>query len=313
MKLRNIFVICRDNYNAIKQITGQSVTINNRSGIKITGWNKARSALLKLREVASLTAEVDELINSVPDFYRTQNEFNVNNSEWDKIESAKNTLIRTMDDTIDLYDKMGMNTEERIGLDIKLPDFNDFSEFVKYINDIEFVLNKCPFLQNEDEKLVFENVDIGTTWLTFLVIGGAALTGGSILLNNIAAFVDKCVVIRSHFLTTQKQKLELESAKRSESEKKIISGYLDDLYKRQVDIAIKELEDVTNYPVENKDGDEFGRIEQCFNKMGVLLEKGLQIRSSIDSPKEAQALFEPLEMKYLEISDSLKLLEKKEE
>lgn len=58
---------------------------------------------------------------------------------------------------------------------------------------------------------------------------------------------------------------------------------------------------------------EFGRIEQCFEKMGVLIEKGLQIRASIDSPSETKALFEPLEMKYLEIGNTLKLLEKNKE
>ena len=65
--------------------------------------------------------------------------------------------------------------------------------------------------------------------------------------------------------------------------------------------------------VKNEDGDEMGRINLCFEKMGELIDKGLQIRSSVDAPKEAQALFKPLEMKYLQISNSLKLLENKDE
>lgn len=305
--------MCRDNYDLIKGISGEDVTINNRSGVCVSGWDDARNALIKLHEVDSLKDEADALINSVPEFYVNSDSFNITREEWNRIESAKYTLLRTMDDTVDLYEKMGIDTEERVGLDIKLPKFNDFSEFVKYINDIEFVLTKCPFLQDNNEKLIFENVDVGSTWLTFLVIGGAVTASGSVLLNNIASFVDKCIILRSHFLTTQKQKVELEAEKRDKAEKEIISKYIDDLYKNLVDSTIKELEKTTNHTVKNEDGDEFGRIEQCFDKMGVLIEKGLQIRASIDSPNATQALFEPLEMKYLEVDNALKLLEKKEE
>lgn len=312
MKLRNIYVICRDNYDSIKHINGQNVTIANRTEIKVSGWDDARNALIRLREVASFMDEADSLIEAVPGLYRNSGTFSVNNDEWNRISSAKSTLIRTMDDTMNLYEKMGMDNEERSGIDIKLPKFNDFSEFVKYLDDIEFVLTKCPFLQDKDEKIEFENVDIGSTWLTFFIAGGVATAGASVLLNNIAAFIDKCIIIRSHFLTTQKQKLELEDEKRDENEKKIISKYIDDSYKKVVDAAIKELEEVTKYPVKNEDGDEIGRIKQCFEKMGILIDKGLQIRASIDSPNETKVLFEPLEMKYLSISENLKLIEANE-
>ena len=206
---------------------------------------------------------------------------------------------------------MGLNTEERIGIDIKLPKYRDFSEFVQYVNDLEKILTKCPFLQAENEELVFDNVDVGSTWLSFVVVANIAIAGGSVLLNNIAAFVDKCIVLRSHYLTLKKQKAQLESDERTEAEKETIRKYLEDMYKMQVDAAIKELEETTGHKVENKDGDENGRINFCMEKMGALIDLGLQIHSSIDSPKETQVLFEPLEMKYSRISDSLKLLEKK--
>ena len=49
------------------------------------------------------------------------------------------------------------------------------------------------------------------------------------LLNNIAAFVDKCIVIRSHYLTLHKQKHELEQDQRAADEKATISKYLDEM------------------------------------------------------------------------------------
>lgn len=313
MKLRNIYIICRNNYDAINDLEGKNSLLNSRACIAVSGWNNALSALMDTKNVKSLEKESNEVINAVPELFRTKDTFNITEKEWEKIYSAKETLLRTMDDTIDLYEKMGMDTENRTGIDIKLPDFSDFTEFVDYLNDIQFVFTKCPFLQSSKEEFRFENVDVGSTWLTFLVVGGAALTGGSILLNNIVSFIDKCIILRSHYLTVEKQKQDLKNEKRSEEEKKIIFSYVDDLYKKEVDRAIQELEEITDYKVENKDGDERGRIEQCFEKMSNLLDKGLQIYSTIDAPNETKMLFEPIEMKYLGKSDERKLLEKKEE
>lgn len=313
MKFRNIYEICRNTYSSIDSISGENVTIGSRNGVHVSGWDDASHALIKLRKIESLKNEADTLFDAAPEFYRDCETFNVTNEEWSRILLAKKQLMKTMDVIVDLYETMGMNTDDERGLDIKLPKFNDFSEFVKYIEDIEFVLTKCPFLQDDNEKLIFENVDIGSTWLTFFVVGGISLFGVSVLLNNVAAFIDKCIVIRSHYLTIQQQKNELEAEKSDEAEKRIISKYLDNLYKKEVDSAIKELEETTKHKVKNDDGDEFGRIEQCFEKMGNLIEKGLQIRANINSSKETRALFEPLEMKYIEVDNTLKLLEKKEE
>ncbi len=312
MKLRNIYFVCRDNYNVIDNFEAKDKIIGGREGKEISGWNDVLNALMNTRKIKSLEKESDSVINAVPELFRTQDKFNVRPEEWRMIYSAKKTLLRTLDDTMDLYEKMGMDTENRNGIDIKLPSFNDFTEFVDYLNDLRFVFTKCPFIQSSDEKLQFDNVDVGSTWLTFFVAGGA-LAGGSILLNNIASFIDKCIILRSHYLTVKKQKQDFENENKSEEEKKIILGYINSLYGKEVDTAIQELERITDYKIENKDGDERGRIEQCFEKMRNLLDKGLQIYSAIEAPSETRRLFEPLEMKYLEISNEQKLLEKKEE
>ena len=45
MKLRNIYVICKDNYSAIKHLSSERITINGRTGSRVLGWNVAREAL----------------------------------------------------------------------------------------------------------------------------------------------------------------------------------------------------------------------------------------------------------------------------
>lgn len=123
---------------------------------------------------------------------------------------------------------------------------------------------------------------------------------------NTAAFIDQCMVIRSHYLTIQEQRRAIENDEIEQQQREAILGYIDLLYKRQVDEAIREMEEISGHEI--VDGDERGRAEQSFEKLGKLLDKGLQIYSSIDSPQETKALFEPLEMKYLSIANEMKSL-----
>ena len=315
MKLRNIYVICRDNYKAIEQISAQTVTISGRTGKRVSGWNAGREALLHVQDVSSLRKNVESIIDSVPSFFIMKDSFDIESSEWNQLSARQNTLLLAMNTIIDLYESMGMDKDmdEKAGLDIKLPPYNDFSEFTGYVKDLEFVLTKCPFFNINEEQLKFSNVDVGSSWLTFFVVAGVAVAGGSVLLNNIAAFMDKCIILRSHYLTTQKQKQDLQSEKKAIEHKEAILSYIESIYQKEVDQAIQEMEEITGYNVKNRDGDEKARIEMCFSKMGDLIDKGLQIYSTIDSPKETKELFKPLEMKYISADDELKLLTKKEE
>ena len=83
------------------------------------------------------------------------------------------------------------------------------------------------------------------------------------------------------------------------------------MYQKQVDVAISELEEKTSYKVKNEDGDEPQRIKKCIESMGSLIEQGLRIYSAIDAPKETKALFAPLDMKYISVDESVKVIEDK--
>ena len=60
-----------------------------------------------------------------------------------------------------------------------------------------------------------------------------------------------------------------------------------------------------------KDGKKRGLAEQSFEKIEKLIDKGLQIYSTIDSPQEAKVLFEPLKRKFLDTEKELKMIEKR--
>lgn len=315
MKLRNIYLICKNNYNSIKKITGNDSVVNGRTGVCIKGWEEIREALDNISKVPSMKEKTDKFWATIPRLSRRPSNpdiLDVTPNEWTSINLEKEQLLLTMETIIQLYESMDLGTESEYGIDIKLPKVNDFSEYVQYISDINFVFSKCPFLQDAQEELCFKSQDVGSLWLTF-VIFGVSVGGVSIIANNLLAFIDKCIILRSHYLNLQKQKIDLEKEKKDNKYKETILQYINDIYKKEVEKCITDLENTTGYQMENADGDEIGRIKQCLEKMGLLIDKGVQIYSTIDSPKETQALFKPLEMKYLSIEKKLKLIEEKGE
>lgn len=315
MKLRNTYIICKENYNTIDKIDFLEAVKENNIG-EIYVLNEYGKVLRTVEQLSNIDCLKDASLNllnvvSLKGVTRPLASKLYNKEACDQILRGKSFLLNRMNCIIELYESMDIDEKEneKIGLDIKLPESNDFTEFKKNISDLEFVLTKCPFFKNEKEDLRFKSIDVGSQWLTFLVTG-VSITLGSVLLNNIAAFIDKCMIIRSHKLSIEMQKEQLKKTQEDNKEKEIILKYLTTLHKNFVDNEIKKMEEICNEKI--KDGDERGRFEQCIGKLINLIDKGLQIYSTIDSPKEIKALFEPLKMKYLIVSEELKLLEKKE-
>ena len=201
----------------------------------------------------------------------------------------------------------GMSQHD-LGLEIKMPQTDNITDFAKYVNDLEFIFTKCPYFKDDKESLKLKSVDIGSIWLVIDVIG-ASIAGGSVLLHSIAAFIDKCYVIKSHKLTCENQKVEMEKAKADQKQKEEIIKTIEKVYQFSVDNAIRELEEVTK--IEIKDNEERDRINQCFDRLEKLLDEGLQIYTAIDSPKEVKALFAPIEMRYLSNKDNISKIEDK--
>ncbi|MCD8364747.1 MAG: hypothetical protein LUC83_02835 [Clostridiales bacterium] len=313
MKLRNIYVICRDNYTSISVLEVKNKNAN-RAVMEVAGWNSASDSLMNIAQIGGfMEKKAIAVIDNVPGPYMKRNSFEVSREVGDKIVRSKMEVLHALDCIISLYDDMGLSAEPSLGVDIKLPAYKDFSEYVGYLTKLEFLFSKCTFLDVEGERFEFQNVDVGSSWITFLVVG-EAIAGGSIrLIKNLLEVIERAQTLRSKHLECEKQKAALEREKQNNERKQVILDYLEESYKKAVDMVIGELETVTGCEIKNEDGDERGRIKLCLEHTGELLEQGLQFYSTIDSPQEAKALFQPMEMKYLEMEKRLELLEKKNE
>ncbi len=303
MKFENIYCLCKKYYDLFNECK-----LENKGGyISINNSTPTQRAIRQLATINYLEEQLEEFSYAIKNLRKARPDSP--DRSINDFREIKEKLLAEMDTIINLYESMDLHARELPGLDIKIPDCNNFTDFKKMITEIEFIITKCPFTQHETETLRFEGVDVGSQWISFAVSGIATIAAGSILLNNIAAFIDKCIIIRSHYLTTKQQKLEIERSSIEQGEKDELLKNINKIYKIHIENAIKELEEKTGCKI--SDGDERGRAEQSLQKMGELIDKGLQIYSSIDSPKETKALFEPLEMKYLSIEQELKAIEDK--
>ena len=315
MRFGEIYRKCKDNYDSISGYYQSIFKIyqNNTGEIITVGKDKLDEIKALNEKLKYLKKQIEQKLGDIECFKDTceRISYAISNNRLSiqqKMSIAKELLIQ-MECIIQLYESMGQN-KRGIGLDIKIPETEDITEFKKYIDGLEFVLTKCPFFQSDEASLKFRSVDIGSTWLIIAIVStSASLIAVSALLNNIVAFIDKCWVIKSHKQTYLMQQQEIEKSEFDQKKKEQLIETVLEVYKISVSNAIKELEETTGYRIQ--DGDERGRAEQSLEKLEKLIDKGLQIYASIDSPPETKALFEPLEMHYLSIAEELKRIEQK--
>lgn len=300
MEEHELYDICKKNYKLLKNI---KIELSSSYTYQITNPNHARNVIESLDRT--------EYLDSFKNFKSLFDEIGYreisDTSLVKDFRESQSKLLFIMDSIIKSYEEKYSPDETEIGLDIKLPVNANFSDFRKNIDDLDFVLTKCPFFQDKEEHLQFKSINKGSILFTFGIIGIGTL-GASLILNNIAAFIDQCFILKSHRLTIEKQKQDVEMSKYEQQQKEAIIKHLDLLYKLEVDASIKSLEDLLNHKLE--DGDEKGRVEQSIEKINKLIDQGIQIYTTLGTPEETKLLFEPLKMKYLPIEDSLKSIEK---
>ncbi len=309
MRLRNIYLKCKEHIGEVEEF--RAISVNGNNNLKhVTGWKKFSKMITEeLMPIEYLSNEAEMIIKSMPEIYLAKDTFNMDTSDWNDIDRARVELINCMADAIGLYESLEIERDEEntVGIDIKLPKTDNFSDFKKYIDQLEFILYKCPFFRKKSEEtLKFESLDVGSMWLNFICVG-ASIGTASVLLNNIAAFIDKCFIVRSHYLNLQTQKKYLEQLEKEEKTKKTVLEGLEQVYQAQVKEVIIDLQNITNIKLD--DGEEYGTVEQAFQKTNELLDKGMQIYATLNASEQNQVLFKPIEMRYLEIEEKSKLLE----
>ena len=294
MRLYGMYYTCKKHIEYVKNMKVTNKTTAREATWSIKSWAERSKVLNELAKMKPLRTPAREVYEAIPVVYRDQDEFDISGTVKDRFVAARGKLIVAMETVIDMYETINPKKviDEDYGFDIKMPEFDDLGEFSKCMEDLDFVMKQCPYLNDKDGQIKYGSIDVGSTWLTFIIVGVGATT----VMTNLAKIVDIAIKIKSHITTVKMQ----EEALRSVEIRDEIAAEVLDAYKKANRIltqnSVAELE----------------RAGKTLEKLGYWMDKGMQIYSSIDAPVEIKDVF-PLQQETNFLSDDLiKLLENKE-
>lgn len=309
MKLYNTYYFCK---RLIKVFQGERIISNNKQNQVrhyIKEWNSYKETLETLYKVPIFKDLVESIYKTVPVFVRDDESPEINDSAKKEFIKINNDIVKRMSTVIELYESMNLPQAQN-GINVKIPECQDLSEYIKYLNDINFIFTQCPYLLHKDETIKFASIDVGSIWLNFIIELSVGSTAIFYILNNLALIMDKVMVLKSHYNSIKEQKENLKIAqnksKLSESEVEIFS-ILKKHYMNEVVTSLEEEISVL------EDGDQRGRLEKSLEKLCNLLDKGVEIYAALDTPENVQVLFPALNEKEKLNENILRCLEDKEE
>lgn len=299
LKLYNAYYICNNLIGIFKNLKISKNTGQNNV-YYVENWDEYTNALKTLRTVPIFKDISDKLYELIPVFIREQSRPSIDTQTRNNLIDANNNLICKVETIIELYESMNILEKEK-GIDVKIPNCQDLKEYIKYLNDIDFVFSQCPYLLHKDETIKFSSVDVGSNWLTFIIEVSAGASTLFYVLNNLAKIVNKAMILKSHYnsIKEQEENLKIACQKRelAEDEKEIFNT-LKKYY-------IKEISDsLENEIAPLEDGEQRGKLEKSLEKLSNLLDKGVEIYASLDTPKNVQLLFPAID-KQEKIPDSV--------
>lgn len=306
MRLYNIYYICKTCLPFIENIKDVEIKSNSAvTGHRLGNWAACRNILPELRKISCLTEQVDDLGKSL-NFYAIERDVpEISEGAFKKFSEAYKKLRSSVQTLINLYESMELG-ESHPGIDVKIPRCNSLKEYMEYLKEIDFIFSQCPFLQSNEEEIKFNTIDVGSQWLAFNVIAGTGV--GFYILNNLAKLVDKAIAVKSHLLTFRQQEEMLETMKAKNEVTKETIDVFQTMKRITMESYVKDLEsDIGDL----QDGEERGKVEKSLEKLGALLDKGVEIYSSIETPNEIKALFPMSENNAILPDNILKLLEDK--
>lgn len=303
MRLYNIYYICKQVQESLNVTEIQERTKGGNTTYILTEWEEIKEALEILYGIDCLRDTAQEAYFSIPVITRSNLKPEISSSELNILRQKMNLLKQKVDAIVELYESMGLQ-DTNVGLEVKIPQIDNLCEYISILKDLDFVFTQCPYCLKDDEQLKFAGTDIGSTWLNFALIS----QGTFWILNNVAKLLNKAIALKSNLVTVKMQEEALEAMK----QKNKVGQETIEVFETMKKLTYKQYMDELSEEISpTKDGDEEGRVEKSLEKLAGLLDKGVQIYTAIETPKDVKVLF-PLDDKQEALPESLmKYLEDK--
>ncbi len=284
MRLYNVYYVCKAALNGLKELKRVDLTTGS---IKLNEWEICKMSIESLFNIDFVERDAYELYNIISPIDREKQQPDIGINTYNTFMSSYKKLITKLEGVIDLYESMRDGTSKP-GIDIKIPSCDSLKEYIKILNDIDFILTQCPYLKNENEEIKYQGTDVGSDWITFAIIMSSTVSASFVILNNLASLMNKAIQIKSNKKVLDMQDELLKSMQLKNEATQETLGVFKTLkeitYKKYVDELKEELGDV-------KDGEEEGRVSKSLEKLANLIDKGVEIHTSVETPKEIKVLF----------------------
>lgn len=305
MRLYNIFFLCKSCLPRLKKVELKS-EVNDKNICIVNNWGDCKEALDILKNLECFREKVEELYSVFDSYHIKLKTSQIPRDVNIIFRKILNEICGAVEVLVNMCDMMEMGQAES-GIDIKIPKCESLKEYMSYLKDIDFIFTQCPYLLDDKEEVRFNNVDVGSQWLTFVVLGAA---GTFYILNNLAKIIQKAIAIKSNIIVYRQQE---EMLKEMQSKNEVAEETVQifkKFKKTLLDESVSELEaDVGKL----QNGEERDKVKKTLEDMVILMDKGVEIYSSIETPKEIKVLF-PFQKDAAILPDNiLKMIEDKKE
>lgn len=308
MRLYNIYYICcvcKDEID--KNVKVQTVKNANGQIVKymVMGWPELKESLKQLNNISFMRNVVEKVYCTIDSLDRDNQQPTLSPTRKERFGVVLDELKISLKAIKNLYESLDIG-ESHAGIDVKIPKCESLKEYMDYLKEIDFIFTQCPYLLANDEEIKFNNVDVGSQWLSFFL----AASGTFGILNNLAKLVSKAMAIKSNILIYKQQEEQL-AAMRLKNE--VMEETVDVFKKMKQKVLNDSVSDLESELGELQDGEERGKVEKTLEKMVMLMDKGVEIYSSIETPNEIKVLFPETKDNPILPDNLVKLLEKKED
>lgn len=302
MRLYNIYYTCKMIYNDLENLHIETTPTEAK---RIISWESYKQALLTLFSFDFIKEDAKATYNVLNPIELEQTQPVIGNKTYNKLIEKNKILLSKIKAVIDLYESIKDGVSQ-CGFDIKIPPCTSLKEYIGILKDIDFILNQCPYLKCETEKIQYKGTDVGSDWITFAIIVSGATSTGFFILNQLASLMNKAISLKSNKRILDMQE---ENYKSMQLKNEITQEVLDGFYKMKKIIFEQYIDELQEELGEIADPEEKTKLEKSLEKLSELINKGLEIHTSIEAPKEIKVLFPFAEQQQLLPDNLLKYLE----
>ncbi len=304
MRLYNIYYTCKSVISDLENLHCETTPTGAK---RLISWESYKQALLALFSFDFIKDNAKATYNVLNPIELEQTQPVIGEKTHLKLFKQNEILLSKTKAVIDLYESLKDGISQP-GIDIKLPTCESLGDYISILKDVNFIFTQCPYLLSEKEEIKYKGTDIGSDWITFAIVVSGTVSSGFVILNNLASLINKAIALKSNKKVLDMQD-ELLTTMKSKNE---VAQETLDIFKKMKEITLNEYVDELEKEIsELPNGEEKGKVSKSLEKLSFLIDRGLEIHSSIETPKDIKVLFPFVESQYALSDEILKYIEDK--